>query len=215
MEAKKYLEDITEIKNMMNRSSRFISLSGLSGIMAGIYALIGAFIAKLFIDDHLESIKIHKDSSKADLHEIMGYSDLISNLFLIAISVALLAVSTGLILTMRKAKKSGEDIWDTSSKRLVLNFLIPLIAGGLFCLVLLQYGYIGLVASTTLIFYGLACVNASKYTLGDIRYLGMANIIIGLMATQFIGYGLYFWTLGFGVFHIIYGALMYFKYDKK
>ncbi len=215
MEAKKYLEDITEIKNMMSRSSRFISLSGLSGVMAGIYALIGAFIAKLLIDDHLQSVKSHQDLPKAGLYEIIGYSDLISNLFLIAISVALLAILTGLILTIRKAKKSGEDIWDASSKRLILNFLIPLIAGGLFCLVLLQYGYVGLVASATLIFYGLACVNASKYTLGDIRYLGIANIIIGLMATQFIGYGLYFWALGFGAFHIIYGALMYFKHDKK
>ncbi|WP_299531791.1 hypothetical protein [Ulvibacterium sp.] len=215
MEAKKYLEDITEIKNMMSRSSRFISLSGLSGIMAGIYALIGAFIAKLLLDNHLQSIKNHQDSAKAGLYEIIETSDLIFNLLLIASSVALLAIVTGFILTNRKAKKSGEDIWNASSRRLVLNFLIPLMAGGLFCLVLLQYGYVGLVASATLIFYGLACVNASKYTLGDIRYLGIANIIIGLIATQFIGYGLYFWALGFGVFHIIYGTLMYFKHDKK
>jgi len=215
MEEKKYLEDISEIKNMMSRSSRFISLSGLSGILAGIYALIGAFIAKRLLDNHLQSINNHNGSAKAGLLDIIETSDLIFNLLLIASIVALMAIITGFILTHRKAKKSGEDIWDASSRRLVLNFLIPLMAGGLFCLVLLQNGHVGLVASATLIFYGLACVNASKYTLGDIRYLGIANIIIGLIATQFIGYGLYFWALGFGVFHIIYGTLMYFKHDKK
>lgn len=105
-------------------------------------------------------------------------------------------------------------MWDVSSRRLVLNFLIPLVAGGAFCLVLIQYGIAGLVAPATLIFYGLACINASKYTMRDIRYMGVAFIILGLVSTQYIGYGLYFWALGFGVCHIIYGALMYYKYDR-
>ena len=125
-----------------------------------------------------------------------------------------MAAITGVLLTVKKSKKSGEKIWDVSSKRLLANFLIPLLVGGCFCLVLLQQNASGLIGPATLLFYGLACVNASKYTFGDIRYLGIANILIGLISTQFIGYGLYFWALGFGVFHIIYGALMYYKYDR-
>ncbi len=96
-----------------------------------------------------------------------------------------------------------------------INFLVPLVTGGFFCIVLYQYGLIGLIAPSTLIFYGLACLNASKYTLGDIRYLGVFNIVIGLISTQFTGFGLYFWALGFGIMHIVYGALMYSKYDKN
>ncbi|NHF58143.1 hypothetical protein FK220_002240 [Flavobacteriaceae bacterium TP-CH-4] len=208
MDSNKYLEDISEIKNMMSRSSRFISLSGLSGIMAGIYALIGAYLAHGIMTDAGRDYF----SGRAD---VTGSDALrIDALYGIAIGVLVAAVVTGIILTIRKSRKSGEKIWDVSSKRLVLNFLIPLLAGGVFCLVLIQYGIVWLVAPATLIFYGLACVNASKYTLGDIRYMGIAFIVLGLINTQFIGYGLYFWALGFGVFHILYGAIMHFKYDK-
>ncbi|PCJ96252.1 MAG: hypothetical protein COA50_07330 [Flavobacteriaceae bacterium] len=214
MESKKYLDDISHIKDMMSRSSRFISLSGLSGILAGIYALIGAW----FAEKAMKSIAINGSRSYdyfSDANSIEFGNDIIFEFFLIAILVILAAMSTGVILSVRKAKRKNVKLWDTSSKYLVVNFFIPLLTGGLFCLVLLQYNLAGLVAPATLIFYGLACVNASKYTFGDVRYLGLANIIIGLVATQFIGYGLYFWALGFGVFHILYGSLMYSKYDRK
>tara|TARA_R110000868_G_scaffold110419_2_gene299200 strand:+ start:159 stop:806 length:648 start_codon:yes stop_codon:yes gene_type:complete len=215
MESNKYLDDITEIKNMMSRSSRFISLSGLSGILAGVYALIGAYLANLQLGQQLGSASNYGLNSRTEYTQIASNTDLIYSLVLIAVGVILMAAITGILLTIKKSKKSGEKIWDVSSKRLLVNFLIPLLVGGIFCLVLLQYNASGLIAPTTLLFYGLACVNASKYTLGDIRYLGIANIIIGLLSTQFIGYGLYFWALGFGVFHIIYGALMYYKYDRQ
>ncbi|MFS4493738.1 hypothetical protein [Maribacter sp. 2308TA10-17] len=211
MDSNKYLDDISEIKNMMSRSSRFISLSGISGILAGCYAIVGAGFAYMRL----------KEVSSANYEGLSGRSsalwgnDIIKDLAVIAISVIVLAVVTGIILTVKKAKKSGEKMWDISSRRLVLNFLLPLLTGGAFCLALIQYGVAGLVAPATLVFYGLACINASKYTMRDIRYMGLAFIIIGLISTQFIGYGLYFWALGFGVCHIVYGALMHFKYDRK
>lgn len=207
MGSNKYLDDITEIKNMMRRSSRFISLSGLSGILAGIYALVAAVIAHRVLGSNFSSYTLAQDTIKGD-------EDLPGKLAMIAITTLILAVVTGVFFSIRKAKKSGENIWDDSSKRLVLNFSIPLLTGGAFCLVLIQYGLLGLVAPATLIFYGLACVNASKYTLGDMRYLGIINIILGLVASQFIGYGLYFWALGFGVLHVVYGSLIYFKHDR-
>lgn len=211
MDSNKYLDDISEIKNMMSRSSRFISLSGVSGILAGCYALVGAGLAYMRL----------REFSSANYEGLSGRSsslwgnDIVKDLTLIAVSVIMLAVVTGIILTVKKAKKSGEKMWDVSSRRLVLNFLLPLITGGAFCLVLIQYGAVGLVAPATLVFYGLACINASKYTMRDIRYMGLAFIIIGLISTQFIGFGLYFWALGFGVCHIVYGALMHLKYDRK
>ncbi|MEE9361493.1 MAG: hypothetical protein V3U92_02735 [Cellulophaga sp.] len=211
MESKDYLKDISEIKNIMNRSSRFISLSGLSGVLAGIYALIAACIAH----KKLNTLAYMDYTSLSGKDPIRLETEIIYELIFIAICVVILAITSGIILSVKKAKKKKEKLWDVSSKRLVVNFLIPLFVGGLFCIVLLQYGIFFLVAPTTLIFYGLACVNASKYTLGDVRYLGISNIIIGLIATQFIGYGLYFWALGFGVFHIFYGTLMHFKHDRK
>ena len=207
MESKDYLKDITEIKDLMNKSSRFISLSGLSGILAGIYALVGAYFAHGII----AKIKVIKNPLK----QFFVSFDSVETLLLIAISVILISIITAFYLTRKKAKKQNEKIWNKTSKRLILNFLIPLLTGGIFSVILIDKGYFDLIASTLLIFYGLSCVNASKYTLGDIRYLGITNIILGLLSTPFVGYGLYFWAVGFGIMHIVYGTWMYFKYDLK
>ncbi|MRI02203.1 hypothetical protein GH721_16785 [Kriegella sp. EG-1] len=211
MESNKYLDDISEIKNMMSRSSRFISLSGFSGVLAGVYALIGAVFAYLRLQEFSLTDKVEYERR---INSAPMETGLVLDLLIIAILVIIAAIVTGAILSIRKAKKSGEKIWNQASRRLLVNFCIPLFVGGIFSLVLIQYNISWLVASTTLVFYGLACINASKYTLGDVRYMGIAFVLIGLISTQFIGYGLYFWALGFGVFHIIYGSMMYFKYDR-
>ena len=202
MEAKNYLQDITEIKNMMNKSSRFISLSGLSGIMAGIYALIGAAVAYYLVAN-----------SGRDYLILDG--EIINLIFLDLILVAFFSIVTGIILTTRKAKKDGAKIWDGSSKRLVINFLIPLITGGLYILIILKNQKYGQTGGLMLIFYGLALINASKYSVGYIRQLGIIELVLGLLATLFPGYGFWFWVLGFGVLHIIYGTWMHFKFDVK
>ena len=191
---------------MMQRSSRFISLSGLSGIFAGVYALIGAVL----VFNHIYTVKgIGYQRTLLDF----GRDDILFMIY-VAIGVMVLAIATGIFFTTRKARQNGQSIWDTSSKRLLVNLLIPLMAGGVFCLILISWGLHGLVAPATLIFYGLALLNASHYTLRDIRYLGISEILLGLVASVYIGYGLIFWAIGFGVLHIIYGALMYYKYEK-
>ena len=207
MESKDYLQDISDIKTMMSKSSRFLSISGLSGILAGIYALIGAYIGYgiIYADnvvtvDGYRTLLITKEST--------------THIFLVAITVVVMSILTGIILSYTKAKKQNESMWDTTSKRLIINFLIPLITGGIFIMLLLEKNVYALVAPLTMIFYGLACVNASKYTLGYIRYLGITMIVIGLISTYFLGYGLFFWALGFGVCHIFYGTIMHFKYDR-
>lgn len=202
MEAKDYLKDIQDIKQMMSQSSQFISLSGLSGILAGIYAIIGAFVVNRLLEQN-----------KYDVVIIEGLT--FKLIALTAFTVLLLSWGTAYIMTVQKAKKVGEKVWNPSSKRLLINFCIPLFTGGIFALLLLRHGIYGLIAPITLLFYGLACLNASKYTLRDVRYLGITEIIIGLLAVEFSGYGLYFWVLGFGICHIIYGTVMYFKYDRK
>ncbi|WP_300439432.1 hypothetical protein [Christiangramia sp.] len=211
MENEKYLKDLSEIKNMMNRSSRFISLSGLSGVFAGCYALIGAVIAKLILNENNSMYGEEYTSYSATYIN----PDLTQQLFLVAIAVLILAIGTAILLTTRKARKNDQQIWDATSKRLLINFFAPLAAGGVFCLVLLQYGIIGLIAPAMLVFYGLALIHGSKYTFADLKSLGYANLILGLIATQFIGFGIYFWAVGFGVFHIIYGIWMHNKYDRK
>ncbi len=204
------LQALSEIRSLMERSSRFISLSGLSGVFAGLFALLGVWIVcwrynlSIWIPGYYQLAIL--DNGELNT----GFS-----LFVFAVAMGVLIASflTGIILTKRKAKEQDQSIWDPIAKRLLINLMIPLITGGLFCLVLIYHGFVGLLAPVTLIFYGLALINASKYTLEDIRYLGICEIILGLLASYYIGFGLLFWAVGFGLFHIIYGIVMYKKYE--
>ena len=203
------LETLKEIKSLMERSSRFISLSGLSGICAGCFALIGAWYAYHEFG-YRDYYGIYLDS-KGNLET---RKDVLRFIFLDGSLVLLASLAALFIFTSRKAAKNNEKLYDASAKRLLGNILIPLVTGGILCIILFLKEDIALIAPCTLIFYGLALVNGSKYSLNDIRYLGFLQIILGLLNAWFIGSGLLFWSLGFGVMHILYGSYMWLKYER-
>jgi hypothetical protein len=205
MDKQKYLDDIQEIKQMMERSSRFISLSGMSGILAGAFALIAAFLAYITV--------YRKPENLGYLNPGLTQNSILI-LLTIAASTLLLSIGAGIIFTSKKARTNNQKLWDLQTKRLVINLLIPLAAGGILCLILLLKGFIGLIAPFTLIFYGLALVNASKYTFTEIRSLGILEVIAGLLAVLLVEWGLIFWAIGFGILHIIYGQYMQGKYGS-
>ena len=203
------LNDIKDIRRILERSSRFISLSGLSGVAAGICALIGAYIAYKMLGNYYGTFNSRGFFSGDD------FSRLKIRFGLLAAGVFAVAFISSFYLTWRKAKKQGLPVWDHTSKRLAWNMVFPLITGGIFILGMLRYDAWLFIAPACLIFYGLALVNASKYTLNDIRYLGYCEIILGLINMYFPGYGLWFWAFGFGVLHIVYGIVMWQKYERK
>ncbi len=205
MTKEKYLDDLKDIKSMMERSSRFISLSGISGVIAGILALIAAYLAYqtvYFEQDYLSYRKAHID--RETILQLLG----------IAMSTIVLAFGAGFYFTNRKARKNNQRLWDKQAKLLIINLMIPLAVGGILCLILLNHGFIGLVAPMTLLFYGLALINASKYTFTEVRGLGLFEVLLGLIGCQLVGYGLILWAIGFGVLHIIYGVVMHLRYGS-
>ena len=206
-----HLETLTEIRSMMEKSTRFISLSGLSGISAGIFALIGA--ALVFQYYGVSPFEGRSYYAIDPGNYKWGLSPL-KFMITVAAGVFVLALSFASFFTIRKAKQKGQKVWDRTSLRLLINMGIPLLAGGIFCIGLLYNQEFGLVAPATLVFYGLACINASKYTLTDIRNLGIAEVLLGLFGMFYPGLGLELWAIGFGVLHIVYGTLMYYKYDR-
>ncbi len=203
------LKDIHDIRQIMERSSRFISLSGLSGIAAGLCALAGAAIARYVLFKDYYGTYEERGIFNGD-----DFSRLKLQLILLAGGVFVAAFLSAFYFTWRKSSKEGLSLWNHSSRRLFWNMIIPLVAGGLFILGMLSYDEWRFVAPACLIFYGLALINASKYTLTDIRYLGYCEIVLGLLNMQWLGKGLYFWAIGFGVMHIVYGIIMWWKYEK-
>lgn len=205
MENTNYQEDLLHIRKMMEKSSRFISLSGISGVFAGSFALAGAlYVYFLFkkngVDYFDGTVKYYE-------------KDIILHLVLMAMVVMVLAVISGAYFTIKKSKANQLKIWDATTKKLLFNFAVPLATGGLFCLGLLNYQLHGFLAPATLIFYGLALFNAGNFTFSDVKYLGLCEIALGIVSVFFLGYGLFFWVIGFGVLHIVYGIVMYKKYE--
>lgn len=203
------LQEVKDIRRLMERSSRFISLSGLSGVAAGVFAIVGAAIARYVI---FENYYINYN----DRGYFAGdeFKSLKLQLIVLATGIFAAAFFSAFYFTWRKSNQQGHSLWNAVSRRLFWNMAIPLVAGGVFILGMLQYNEWRFVAPACLMFYGLALVNASKYTLTDIRYLGYCEIITGLINMQWIGYGLYFWAFGFGVLHIVYGVVMWWKYER-
>lgn len=202
-------ETLKDIKQIMERSSRFISLSGLSGVAAGICALGGAWVANGILNKNGHDVYL------VDSLRSWVFDSFTLKLFAVAAITFVAAFVSAFYLTWRKARKNNLPVWDHTSRRLFWNMIIPMITGGLFILGMLYYKEWRFAGPACLIFYGLALVNASKYTLSDIRYLGYCEIVTGLVSIFFIGYGLYFWAFGFGILHIVYGIAMWYKYERK
>lgn len=204
------LEDIKAIRQMMEDSSKFLSLSGLSGVAAGVFALLGAMIAHFFILD--QGGNLYNEFMVSIKGANTSFVRL--GLLLDAVVVLILAVTSAWYLSWKNARKNGGKFWTNTSKKMAFDMFFVLSIGGLFSMVLAYQENIRLVASTMLIFYGLALLMASRYTQRDIKYLGYTEIALGLLAGLFLNYGLLFWSLGFGVFHIVYGVAMYYKYER-
>ena len=213
-DTEKLAGELHDIKQMMERSSRFISLSGLSGISAGICALVGAWLSKDVIERNNAAVRNLKRSMDYD-DSILNGDFTNSHLFQIAVITFIAALFFAFVFTYRRSKKTNVPIWGTTAKRLIINVTVPMVTGGIFLLALIQNGIFAFIAPGCLIFYGLGVLNASKYTLPETRYLGYSEILLGLINLFYVGEGLYFWAAGFGLLHIFYGIFMWLKYEKN
>ena len=202
------LETLQEIRSIMDRSAKFLTLSGWSGIWAGLTALAGAWVANGWIQNGMRYYDRTGTSQQNSL------DDITIQFIVLAAIVFIIALAGALFFTYRKTRKSGQKIWNSASRQLLLYGSIPLLAGGVCAIAFIYHGHEIYIGPSCLIFYGLALINGSKYTLSDIRYLGLLELILGCICLFYPGYGLYFWAAGFGVLHILYGIIMWNKYDK-
>ncbi|HCD53234.1 MAG TPA: hypothetical protein DEQ34_12345 [Balneolaceae bacterium] len=202
-----YLNDLTEIRSMMERSSKFLSLSGWAGVLAGIYAIAGAWVARSILHFDPDSILYYYQESSAPFEGLSG-------LVFLGLGVLMLSLGTAVILSVGNARKKGEKAWNTTSKRMMSDVAIILITGGMLSFIFIFKSMLGLLLPTTLIFYGLAIYMAGNYTFKDVKVLGLIEITLGLLSILFIQYSLALWTVGFGALHIVYGSFIYAKYER-
>lgn len=201
------LKDLSHIRSLMEKSTKFISISGLSGILAGIYTLLAvSFLCwKLKIN-----WLVFGSSSHAAV-----YIDSAGPVKIMVITGALLlliSVATGVYMALRKAEKAGQSAWNPASRILLVSVAAPLLTGGAIAVMSLIKGYYFALAPCFLIFYGLALYSGSRVSFKELRLLGILQIALGLLAYAYMPFGLLFFALGFGVLHILYGAVIIKKY---
>lgn len=201
-EQQDYIQQLSEIRSMMERSSKFMSLAGAAGIMAGVYALAGSWLAARWLNYNLAE------------PSAMIPGALVGRIAGLMVLILILAVGTAAWLSSRKAARQGKQIWTAVSRRMLFHMSWPLFTGGLLMILFMMNGLTQFLAPFSLLFYGLALINAGMYTYNDIRYLGILQIFLGLLACWLPQYGLICWASGFGFLHIFYGAYMHFRYDR-
>ncbi|MGI8950907.1 MAG: hypothetical protein ACR2FN_04900 [Chitinophagaceae bacterium] len=209
------LDMLKDIKQIMERSSRFISLSGLSGIAAGVCALIGTWFANYVMIANYDFANAKIKISNTQSEEITINDIINSNLLRIAVLTFICAFVLALLFTYLRSKKNKTAIWGTTAKRLMINVSVPMLVGAIFLFKLIENGIYNLIVPGCLLFYGLAVLNASKYTLQETKYLAYSEIVTGIISLWIVNYALYFWAFGFGVLHIFYGILMWLKYERN
>jgi len=205
------VEDLKHIRKMMEQSNKFLSLSGLSGIVAGMIALAGVFVARGLL--HEFKIKNYEFAIQGTFYD---EADLLKNkLVILSAAILILALGLGYFFTYLKTKKNNGTLYNKTSLKVAIALFLPLAFGGLFTIMLTKYNLFQLAAAATLIFYGMSLLNASKYLNVEIKYLAITEMVLGVLATYFLSEVMLFWAIGFGVMHILYGSIMYFRYDRK
>lgn len=202
-----YLSDLQAIRSMMQRSSKFLSLSGWSGVMAGIYGLLAAYIAVFRLDFDpivLQAIGFTGWEAFAELRGMM----------VLAALLLVLSIGTAAWMARHKANKQGEVVWTAASRRLLADLAVPLLTGGMLLLAFTWLGAFTLLLPISLLFYGITLYQAGPVTYTALRILGLLNLALGFLALLLPEHALLFWAAGFGLLHIVYGLFIHFRYEK-
>ncbi|MBA4304972.1 MAG: hypothetical protein C0424_12155 [Sphingobacteriaceae bacterium] len=202
-----YLSDLQAIRSMMQRSSKFLSLSGWSGVMAGIYGLLAAYIAVFRLDFDpivLQAIGFTDWEAFAELRGMM----------VLAALLLVLSIGTAAWMARRKANKQGEVVWTAASRRLLADLAVPLLTGGMLLLAFTWLGAFSLLLPISLLFYGITLYQAGPVTYTALRILGLLNLALGFLALLLPEHAMLFWAAGFGLLHIVYGLFIHFRYEK-
>lgn len=199
MNEQDYRADLAAIRSIMERSVKFASLSGWSGVLAGIYASVGAWYAYTQLDFRPQEIE-----AVVPLRELL----------LLGAAILTLSVCTAVLLSMKKAAKNNTSIWNSTSRRLLADMSVPLVVSGLLILFVMNNALGGLVLPLSLLGYGLSLYNAGAYTFREIRLLGIFQITLGLLSLVFLPWSLGFWAFGFGALHMIFGLYLHLRYER-
>ena len=116
-------EDLREIRQMMERSSRFLSLSGSSGIGIGFLAMV--FVGWQVSKGNMSFL----DQQNFDVTTPAWEEFILGSLTLFGVCLVL---SMG--FTLRRTKKKGLKVWTSSTRNILGAIGLPMMVGALIML---------------------------------------------------------------------------------
>jgi len=213
MDTEKAAAELKVIRQLMERPVRYSSMSGLSGILAGCVTLAGLATDTLVCE-----------------HWGLGSTTMWINLGVWA-GVFLAALAGTLGLTRIRELRQGMPLWSPIKRKILMTILPPFVAGAGLTAAIVYRWYTprgpnewGLIAPVWMLFYGVACWQVGEFSIRELRYMGAAFVLAGLLSAAFCqssvpalslaeGTAPYL-TLGvtFGGFHIVYGVIVRIRY---
>ncbi len=166
----------------MERASSFTAVPGWGGVAIGVTALIAGAAA---------------------------YGRPLDIQFSIWLAEAAVALVVGIWAVTAKTKRLSQSVQTKAGRRALLSFMPPLLAGGVLTAVLYQIHVLGVIPGLWLLLYGAAVVTGGAFSIRIIPVMGLCFMLLGaiaLLASQV--WGDVFLMMGFGVIHIVFGAVI-------
>lgn len=212
MKEKEVKKTLSDIRDMMSKSSRFQSVSGYSIVVVGLLAAVASLITAVFIGVE----NGFPCSEKLQHFAVMDTAVRTKSIAITGMVLFALSLLTVFFFAYIKSKRHQlRFAFDKRMGQMLLDFFIPLAVGGVLSIVLVMQQHYGLTSSIMLIFYGLALVNCSHYTYPVFRYLGYVELLLGIIDCFTMSHALLTWFLGFSVAHIVFGIVYILLFDRK
>lgn len=187
-------ENLRVIRELMERSTRYTTFSGYSGVLAGTASITGCIITWLL------------QQGPSGLYPARVP-------FLLTWSlVVLFAIGADYLLTKRHAARVGKHILSRLGQQMAFASLPGLGTGALLTLLLVRHHLLNEVYPLWMLCYGIAICAVGLFSQREVKYLGALFLCAGALTLVLIqgqpGWGLPMMALSFGGFHIVWGVLM-------
>lgn len=199
MDHEKASEELKVIRQLMERPIRYSTMSGLSGIWAGCAALAGVFADSYF------SFRCNQGAVAAFCVNALIWG-----------GVFAMAFAGTIVLTRLREVKQGMPAWSAIKKRILLTIGPPFVAGAGLTFAIACPWSLGrgaaqweLIPAIWMLFYGVTLWQLGLFSTVEIRTLGWAFIVAGLLSAALLRNSPYL-TMGatFGGFHVLYGVVV-------
>ncbi|MFB3891755.1 MAG: hypothetical protein ACE15C_07000 [Phycisphaerae bacterium] len=220
MDSERAAEELKIIRQLMERPIRCSTMSGYSGILAGCAALAGLAADSLICAYYAVGRGGESWQEPITSPRVAMWTNAV-----VWGCVFLVALAGTLGLTRLREIRSGMPFWSPVKRKLLRTILPPFVAGAGLTSAIMYRWYIsdgpnewGLIPPVWMLFYGVACWQVGEFSIRELRYMGAAFIVAGLLTAAFWqahfpglapGEAPYL-TLGatFGGFHIVYGIVV-------